>query len=148
MTPNVSPVVTWRRAANITMTGMTIAMTAAAAISFQMISNCVTSPATPTGNVWAWGVAVRMKANWNSAQSKAKTMIPAARTPDPAQRQQHVAEGLPATAAVDQCRLLDLERDLPQEAPEHPDRQRQVEDRVDEDQGGQLVVDARACGRS
>ena len=72
---------TWRRAANITTTGMTIAMTAAAAISFQMISNCATSPATPTGKVWDWGVAVRMKANWNSAQSKAKTMIPAARTP-------------------------------------------------------------------
>ena len=56
-------------------------MTPPAAMSFQMISNWVTSPWTPTGKVIDCGVAVRMKAKRNSAQSKAKTITPAARTP-------------------------------------------------------------------
>ena len=50
-------------------------------MSFQMISNWVTRPWTPTGNVCAFGVLVRMSANRNSLQENEKTMTPAARSP-------------------------------------------------------------------
>src|SRR5579859_114986 len=57
-------------------------------------------------------------------------------------RQEHVTEGLEARAAVDEGRLLHLSRDLLKEALEHPDCERQVEDRVDDHQGRDLVVEA------
>ena len=61
--------------------GMASAMVPAADISFQMTSNCVTSPCTPTGNVCAFGVLVRMRANKNSLHENVKTMTAAANSP-------------------------------------------------------------------
>ena len=58
--------------------GTTAAIVPTAAISFQMISNCVTRLATPIGNVWDRGVALRMKANMNSLQASAKVITPVA----------------------------------------------------------------------
>ena len=56
-------------------------MVPAAAMSFQMTSNWVTSPCTPTGNVCAFWVLVRMRANRNSLQENVNTMTAAAKRP-------------------------------------------------------------------
>src|SRR5437667_6119106 len=76
--PNVSATITYRRANSSKRMGTTAAIVPTAAISFQMISNCVTRLATPIGNVWDRGVALRMNANLNSLQASAKVITPVA----------------------------------------------------------------------
>src|SRR3989454_11838271 len=69
------------RAITMRTSGTDMAMTPEAAMSFQMISNWVTRPCTPTGNVCEFGVAVRMRANRNSLHANVKMMMPAAMIP-------------------------------------------------------------------
>ena len=69
-----------------------------------MISNWVTSPWTPTGNVWAFGVAVRINAKRNSLQANVKTIVAAAISPGNASgsstRRKEVHRLAPSTSAA------------------------------------------------
>ena len=73
-------------------------------MSFQMISNWVTRPCTPTGNVCEFGVAVRMRANRNSLHANVKMMMPAAMIPGAARgsrmRQNAIQRLAPSTSAA------------------------------------------------
>ena len=73
-------------------------------MSFQMISNCVTRPWTPTGKVCALGVAVKISANRNSLHAKVKMMMPAAMIPGAASgistRQKAIQRVAPSTSAA------------------------------------------------
>src|SRR5438874_526778 len=104
ITPKVRPATMYFRATTISTSGTDIAITPAAAIWFQMIANWVTKPCTPTGNVWAFGVAVRIRANRNSLQAKVKTMMPAAMMPGAASgsstRRNAVQRLAPSTSAT------------------------------------------------
>src|SRR5439155_16404394 len=57
------------------------------------------------------------------------------------ERQKNVPERRPAARAVGNRGLLDLSRYLREEALQHPDRERQIEQRVDEDERERLVVE-------
>src|ERR1700730_17673449 len=81
ITPKVRPATRYLRATTIRTSGIDIAITPDAAMSFQMISNWVTRPWTPTGKVWAFGVAVRISAKRNSLQAKVNTIVAAAIKP-------------------------------------------------------------------
>src|ERR1700730_840521 len=81
ITPKVRPATRYLRATTIRTSGIDIAITPDAAMSFQMISNWVTRPWTPTGKVWAFGVAVRISAKRNSLQAKVNTIVAAASRP-------------------------------------------------------------------
>src|ERR1700730_1724752 len=81
ITPKVSPATMYLRAITIRKSGTDMAMTPEAAMSFQMISNWVTSPWTPTGKVCEFGVAVRISAKRNSLHANVKTMVAAAIRP-------------------------------------------------------------------
>src|SRR2546429_496259 len=104
ITPNVRPATMYLRAITIRMSGTDMAMTPDAAMSFQMISNWVTSPWTPTGNVWECGVAVRISAKRNSLHAKVKTMVAAAMSPGAASgsstRRKEVHRLAPSTRAA------------------------------------------------
>src|SRR5713226_204639 len=104
ITPKVNPATMYRRPITISRSGTSMAITPAAAISFQMISNWVTRPWTPTGKVWAFGVAVRIRANRNSLQAKVNTMVAAAISPGVASgrstRRKEVHRLAPSTRAT------------------------------------------------
>src|SRR5207302_10886665 len=55
--------------------------------------------------------------------------------------QEHATERGPAVGPIDEGRLLQLYRNLSQEALQHPDGKRQVEQRAAADQRERLVVD-------
>src|SRR5205807_7251074 len=55
--------------------------------------------------------------------------------------QKNVSERRPPARAVGKCGLLDLTRYLREKALQHPDRERQIEQRIDEDQRERLVVE-------
>src|SRR5207248_4441305 len=104
MTPNVSPATRYLRATTIRTSGTDMAMTPDAAMSFQMISNWVTSPWTPTGKVCDCGVAVRISAKRNSLHAKVKTMVAAAMSPGAASgrstRREEVHRLAPSTSVA------------------------------------------------
>src|SRR5438445_818659 len=104
ITPKVRPATMYLRPITISTSGIAIAITPAAAMSFQMISNWVTSPWTPTGKVCAFGVAVRIRAKRNSLQANVKTIVAAAIIPGNASgsstRRNDVQRLAPSTSAA------------------------------------------------
>ena len=95
------------------------------------------------GTVRARSVEVSEIASRNSFQQKKNVRIAVVNTPGAAERDDHLAERLPRGGPVDLGRLLHLPGNLPEERRHRPDRQRQGEGEVRDDQADPGVVDAR-----
>ena len=96
------------------------------------------------GTVRARSVEVSEAASRNSFQQKKKVRIAVVNDAGRGERHDHLAERLPRRGAVHLRRLLHLPRDLTEERRHRPDRQRQREGQVRDDQPDPGVVDAQA----
>ena len=127
-----------------------IVTTPTVAATFQSMGRwALMSPAAPSGIVLSACELMRYSPTRNSFQMKMRAKMAATTMPGRTSGSMTRQQDAEPRAAVDQRRVVELARDLVEEADEDPDRQRQAEGDVGDDQTriGVVEVDERIISR-